>query len=175
MTHGHYGMLRGQRLGFNPSPKSHNLLSGRSILYYCKSKGEIGGGKTGWNSRQAATTILPSLVVTSKTVNFTPAALQLIPSPEMLFKLFSFSPQLHFVCAPLSLTPSMDSCLALLYCSFPHKLHTALLFAQNIPTRAAVLPPSFQTPIRFKSHSQCQPFTDACSLTHPHTPPAFTS
>lgn len=45
-----------------------------------------------------------------------------------------FLPQLHSASAPLSLIPSTDSCLALLFCSFPHRLHIALRFPQTIHT-----------------------------------------
>jgi len=75
MTHEHYNTLRGQRLGFNPPAESHDLLIERPISYYYKSKYKIGGGRPGWNGRQAATAIFPSLAVTSKAENFISAAL----------------------------------------------------------------------------------------------------
>lgn len=75
MSHKHYSMLRGHRLGFNPSAESHDLLFGRPISYYYKSKDKTGGRRTDWNSKQAATVIFPSLAATSMTVNFILAAL----------------------------------------------------------------------------------------------------
>lgn len=84
-------LLYAQRLGFNPSAKSHDLLLGRPISYYYKSKDKMEVGRTGWNRRQVATAIFPSLAVTSKTEDFTSAALQFIPIPESLFEFISFS------------------------------------------------------------------------------------
>lgn len=136
MTHKHYRTLRGQRLGFNPSAESHDLLFGRPISYYYKSKDKIGRWRTGWDGRQAATAIFPSLAVTSKTVNFTSAALQFIPIPKNVFELISFFPNftlsvLHFLSSLpqipaqlCSFAPSLKN-YTLLSSSF-HKIYTHL-------------------------------------------------
>lgn len=63
VTHRHHSTLRGQRRGSNPSAEPHDLLLGRTVSYYYKSKDELGGGRAGSSN-------LSSLVVTSKTVNF---------------------------------------------------------------------------------------------------------
>lgn len=61
MAHKHYNMCRGRRLGFNPSAQSHDPVLGRLISCYDKSEDKAGGGRTGWDDRQAAVTIsLPS-------------------------------------------------------------------------------------------------------------------
>lgn len=56
MTHKHYNTLRGQRLGFNPSAESRDLLLERPISYYYKSKDKIGGGREDRLEQQAGGT-----------------------------------------------------------------------------------------------------------------------
>lgn len=61
MAHKHYNMCRGRGLGFNPSAQSHDPVLGRLISCYDKSEDKAGGGRTGWDDRQAAVAIsLPS-------------------------------------------------------------------------------------------------------------------
>lgn len=171
MSHKHYSTLRGHRLGFNPSAESHDLLFGRPISYYYKSKDKTGGRRTDWNSKQAATVIFPSLAATSMTVNFILAALQFIPIPENLIELIS-SPTSLCQCSTYShpfcgFLPSSSVLL------LPSQAHCSPFSLKH--THMQLFRLSFQIPIYFKSSCQCQLFTDACSLTHPHTAPAFAS